>query len=200
MGTIIQMFKISKNKWVSIGLLILVIIISLVMLMIFPTFTRNNGKEGFKEGLLVQSEIDKINAILDTYNTTTEKISSDAINSLSKKMPTFNLSMSEQVAIQPIISDTSRTSKFKIDAIAQMNSTNAQLSTFIAEITGKIFAATNVMLNSISALNIMEESDTTFYSLIKKQKAAPSINDSPTGESSYTLIKTYLTSLSNIPV
>lgn len=195
--TIIQMFKISQNKWISIALLLVVIIISLVISKMFPCFTRYISKEGFKEGLMDQSEIDKVKGILETYVKTTEQICTEGINNLTNKLPKFNLASSEQLVIQPLLEDKTRTSKYKVDQISQLNTTNTQLTSFIAEVNGKIYTANTVMLNAIYALNITD--DTTFAGLIKQQRATPTITDSTATESTYTAIKNYLEASSNIP-
>ena len=80
MGTVIQLFKISQNKWISIALLLLVITISLVISQMFPCFTRYIRKEGFKEGLMDTSEIDKVKGILETYSKNAEQVCTESVN------------------------------------------------------------------------------------------------------------------------
>jgi len=201
MSPLTQMFKISQRKWVSIGFLVFTILISLAVLLLAPEFTTYIGKEGFnegfKEGLLGKSDQDKLKGILETYTKNSEQICTDAVNELLNKMSTYNLSSSEQVSIQPLLADKSRTAKYKIDQIAQMNTTNTQLSSFIATTNGKLYTATTVMLNSINALNITD--DDTFTTLVKHHRTTPAITDTTTAESSYTAIKTYLDNLSSLP-
>jgi len=197
MGTVIQLFKISQNKWISIALLLLVIVISLVISQMFPCFTRYIRKEGFKEGLMDTSEIDKVNGILETYSKNAEQVCTESVNDLINKLPGFNVSSSEQMIVQPLLIDKTRTAKYKIDQIAQLNTTNTQLTTFIAGVNGKLFTLANVMLNAIHALSITD--DTTFSGLIKQQRASPSITDSTGVESSYTAIKKYLETSSITP-
>jgi hypothetical protein len=191
------MFKISQRKWISISLLLLTIILSLVVLFLAPTFTTYIGKEGFKEGLLAKTDLDKLKGIMETYTKTTEEICTKGVNELLNKMASYNLSTSEQVSIQPLLADKSRTAKYKIDQITQMNTTNTQLSSHLASINGQLYTATTVMLNAISALNITD--DTTFTALIKQHRTTPSVTDTANTESSYTAIKTYLDNLASLP-
>lgn len=179
---LLSMFKITK-----LSTILYLIVFLLVVLAIYLVFFKNQ----IKEGLISSSNIQKIKDILKTYNDSAEKTCKEGIDKISKLT---TLSTPEGVVIRPILADDNYTNSAKIEKLIETKSTNKDVNTILAEVNGKKYTATQLMLNSLNELNITD--DNTFNALLKQQTTSPVISGK---ETTAFAIKQYLDTIASAP-
>jgi hypothetical protein len=170
------------KKWESIQFLAIVFLVILVISILFFS-----SSSSIKEGLLSDSNIQKIKDALKKYNDDVTKICDDGITKIKK----VKLSSIEGMSINPILGDDTYTSIAKIDKITAIKSTNKDLMQALAEINGAKYTATQVLLNKLTELNITDDSG--FTAIIKQHTTTPVISGD---ESTAASIKQYIDSIS----
>jgi hypothetical protein len=177
----LKLFKI--KQWSSIQFLVVFFIAVLIVSILFFT----SAATTIKEGLLSDSNIQKIKDALKTYNDSVTKICDDGLVKIKK----VNLSSMEGLSINPILGDDTYTSIAKIDKITNIKSDNKDLLQALAEINGAKYTATLILLNRLKELNITD--DSSFNGLLKQHTTTPVINGE---ESTANAIKQYIESIS----
>jgi hypothetical protein len=177
----LKLFKI--NQWSSIQFLVVFFIAVLIVSILFFT----SAATTIKEGLLSDSNIQKIKDALKTYNDSVTKICDDGLVKIKK----IKLSNIEGMSINPILGDDNYTSIAKIDKITDIKSDNKDLLQALAEINGAKYTATLILLNHLKELNITD--DSSFNGLLKQHTTTPVINGE---ESTANAIKQYIESIS----
>jgi hypothetical protein len=177
----LKLFKI--KQWSSIQFLVVFFIAVLIVSILFFT----SAATTIKEGLLSDSNIQKIDDALKNYNDSVTKICDDGLVKIKK----IKLSNIEGMSINPILGDDNYTSIAKIDKITDIKSDNKDLLQALAEINGAKYTATLVLLNRLKELNITD--DSSFNGLLKQHTTTPVIIGE---ESTANAIKQYIESIS----
>jgi hypothetical protein len=177
----LKLFKI--KQWSSIQFLVVFFIAVLIVSILFFT----SAATTIKEGLLSDSNIQKIKDALKTYNDSVTKICDDGLVKIKK----IKLSNIEGMSINPILGDDTYTSIAKIDKITDIKSDNKDLLQALAEINGAKYTATLILLNRLKELNITD--DSSFNGLLKQHTTTPVIHGE---ESTANAIKQYIESIS----
>lgn len=180
-STALKLFKI--KQWTSIQFLVVFFIAILIVSILFFGSTATT----IKEGLLSDSNIQKIRDALKTYTDSVTKVCDDGIVKIKK----VKLTSIEGMSVNPILGDDSYTSIAKIDKITAIKTTNKDLLQALAEINGSKYTATQVLLNRLTELNITD--DSSFNGLLKQHTTTPVINGE---ESTANVIKQYVDSIS----
>jgi hypothetical protein len=173
-----KLFKI--KKWGSIQFLAMFIVFVLVVSILFF------GTNSIKEGLLSDSNITKIKDILKKHTEDVTKICDEGIAKIQK----IKFNSIEGMAVNPILGDDTYTSIAKIDKITDIKSTNKDLLQALAEINGKKYTATQILLNRLIELNVSDDSG--FTGILNQHSITPVINGN---ETTAAVIKTYLDSI-----
>ena len=180
-----KMFKLSTNTQRTALYLFLFLLIVLAISLIFM------GSRSLQEGLLTDSNIEKIKTILKTYSSSVDKICEKSVDKISK---VSSMTAAEGVSIRPILADDTYTPTAKLDKINALKSSNKDIQKILAETNGEKYTATQIMLNDLNALNVTD--DSLFTTLLQQNTTTPVISGE---ESTYANFKKYIDTIANLP-